>query len=200
MFLINWTNNPILAQRRKGTIDDPFVSIQENLTVIQEKTVLTEVPNKMEKVDIYFVDEYSSDKQYVVGDLIFQIIEGEKVNFECIQDSLGISTSETDYWKRIYFIEVSNVNKVLDRFEYYVDYLNGIVSHNEYFNNKTLTYQYLGEGTHLFPASRIYSGTVGIEVINTLENIIQTSATKISIHDRQPLPEEGEEGEIWLVI
>lgn len=113
MFLINWTNNPILAQRRKGIIDDPFVSIQENLTVIQEKTVLTEVPNKMEKVDIYFADEYSSEKSYIVGDLIFQIVEGEKVNFECIQDSLGISTSETDYWKRIYFIEVSNVNKIL---------------------------------------------------------------------------------------
>lgn len=196
---MNWTNNPILAQRRKGTIDDPFVSIQENLTVIQGKTVLTEVPNKMKKVDIYFADEYSSEKSYVVGDLVFQIIEGEKVNFECIQDSLGISTSETDYWKRIYFIEVSNVNKILDKFEYYVDYLNGIVFHNQYFNNKTLTYQYLGEGTHLFPASRIWTQENNGVVKETLEDILNTSAKSITFHTVAPTDDEGNDGDIWFV-
>lgn len=39
---------------------------------------------------------------------------------------------------------------------YRVDYVNGIVYFHEKFHNKTLTFEYLGEGVYLFPDSRVY--------------------------------------------
>lgn len=188
-----------MAQRRKGSVDDPFVAIEENLTIIQNHTVLTEVPNRFEKVDVYASEQYSPTVLYHVGDFVY-LMEGAKQTFECVQDSIGNSPADAAYWQRVCFVEVMNINKSLDRFEYCVDYLNGMVSHHDCFNNRTLTYKYLGEGIHLFPASRIYSETAGTNTMQTLQNIIQTSATRIGIHDREPLPEEGIEGEIWLVI
>jgi hypothetical protein len=39
---------------------------------------------------------------------------------------------------------------------YKVDYVEGVVFFNSTFNNKTLTFSYLGEGTQLFPSSRVW--------------------------------------------
>ncbi|PKR82601.1 right-handed parallel beta-helix repeat-containing protein [Heyndrickxia camelliae] len=43
-------NDPILSKRRKGTVRDPFIPISETLFVVNGKVVLTEIPNRFNKV------------------------------------------------------------------------------------------------------------------------------------------------------
>lgn len=43
-------NNPIIARKRKGTPDDPYIPYGETLAVINGKVSLTEVPNESSKV------------------------------------------------------------------------------------------------------------------------------------------------------
>ncbi len=195
---INWSNNQILSKKRKGTTDDPFVSIEESLPVVNGRTILTEAPNRYEKVNINYSQEYSPTKNYLVGDLIYYEIDGEKRTFECIVDCINILPTNTTYWESVYFIEVEN-NKVLSKYEYYVDYLNGIVYHYEYFSNHNLIYKYLGEGVDLYPSSRIWTKADGNEVVETLDQIIETSARSITFHTTPPTSEDGENGDVWFV-
>lgn len=48
--------SPIISERRKGTSDDPYLPYSETFEVINSKVVLTEIPNKIQKV---LVEGYS---------------------------------------------------------------------------------------------------------------------------------------------
>jgi hypothetical protein len=52
MDISNMYNDPILSKRRKGTHDDPFFNIQETLQVNKGKVILTEIPNRFNKVKV----------------------------------------------------------------------------------------------------------------------------------------------------
>lgn len=47
-----WTADPIIAQRRAGTYDDPYVSISENKKIVNNHVLLTEKPNLAQKVTV----------------------------------------------------------------------------------------------------------------------------------------------------
>lgn len=173
---INWSNNQILTKKRKGTIDDPFISIEESLPVIEGKVVLTEVPNRYERVSINYSIEYSSTTNYTVGDLVYYEIDNEKRTFECITDCNNVVPTNNTYWKSIYFIEVDSKSNVFNKYEYCVDYLNGVVYHHNYFINHNCIYKYLGEGIALFPASRVWTKAEGLEVLETLQELIDDAA------------------------
>jgi len=50
--LSTWTADPIIAQRRAGTYDDPYVSISENKKIVNNHVLLTEKPNLAQKVSV----------------------------------------------------------------------------------------------------------------------------------------------------
>jgi lysophospholipase L1-like esterase len=52
MSLSNDYNDSIIGKKRKGTVDDPFKSYTITLPVINSKTVLPEIPNRFEKVQV----------------------------------------------------------------------------------------------------------------------------------------------------
>ena len=52
----------IVTQRRKGTDDDPFVNITETFVVKENKVLLSEIPDKFNKV---FVTDSSTGKVYI---------------------------------------------------------------------------------------------------------------------------------------
>ncbi|MED3510939.1 hypothetical protein [Bacillus velezensis] len=45
-------NDPTLSQKRKGSIDDPYLSYSETLTVYNGRVLLTEVPNREYRVEV----------------------------------------------------------------------------------------------------------------------------------------------------
>ncbi len=49
---INIYNDPVIARKRKGTVGDPYKNITETLTVIHNYVVLTEIPNRFNRVII----------------------------------------------------------------------------------------------------------------------------------------------------
>lgn len=175
---INWSNNQILSKKRKGTTEDPFLLIEESLPCVNCKIVLTEVPNKQQKVTLNYSEEYSSTKNYIVGDLVYYEIDNIKTTYECIVDCINILPTDTSKWKIIDFIEVSNI-KVLEKYEYYVNYLDSIISLNSYFSNKNIICKYYGEGLDFYPSTRIWTKADGTEVTETLQDIISSGQDAI---------------------
>ena len=45
-------NDPIIGKRRSGTPDNPYLHYEETLQVINGRAVLTEIPNRFEKVKV----------------------------------------------------------------------------------------------------------------------------------------------------
>ncbi|MCY8944361.1 hypothetical protein MOE04_21820, partial [Bacillus atrophaeus] len=45
-------NDPTLSQKRKGSIDDPYLTYNETLTVYNGRVLLTEVPNREYRIEI----------------------------------------------------------------------------------------------------------------------------------------------------
>jgi|GEM_PF-3891360 len=64
---LNIYNDPILARKRRGTVGDPYKRINETLVVHKNYVVLTEIPNRYEKVKV--TDSLSN--------LYFEIEDGE---------------------------------------------------------------------------------------------------------------------------
>lgn len=133
MDISNIFNDSIMAKRRKGDQNDPYMSYAETLTVINGKVVLTEIPNRFNKVR-------------VTGNGVtwYEIDDGE----------LTTNTFKVDYPEGVVFFHSSN-------------------------NSKSLTFAYLGEGTHFFPAARIWTKKNGNEVVDTLQGVINTGYTRI---------------------
>ncbi|WP_442636615.1 tail fiber domain-containing protein [Rossellomorea marisflavi] len=52
MEFTNIYNDPIISKKRKGSPDDPYFSIDEILQVVNSKLVLTEIPNREDKVKV----------------------------------------------------------------------------------------------------------------------------------------------------
>jgi len=50
--LSTWNADPIISLRRAGTYDDPYVSINENIKIINNRVLLTEKPNLTQKVSV----------------------------------------------------------------------------------------------------------------------------------------------------
>lgn len=48
----NIYNDPIISKRRRGTPDNPFRTIEESQQIVQGKAVLTEIPNRLNKVRV----------------------------------------------------------------------------------------------------------------------------------------------------
>lgn len=109
--IINIYSDPIIANKRKGTPEDPFIRKTETLTVNNGKVLLTEIPNKQNKVIVTDGVDY-----------LLEIIDGE-----------------------------------LNEEKYKVDYTMGVVYFSNSWSNKELTFKYLGEGSLLFPAARIWA-------------------------------------------
>lgn len=66
----NLYNESIISKRRKGTPDDPFLNIIETLQVVKGKAILTEVPNRFNKVKVTTTN----------GTLLYEIEDGELKN------------------------------------------------------------------------------------------------------------------------
>ena len=196
---VNWNESPILSQMRKGSTLDPFRSIEESLPVIQNRIVLTEIPNKANKLILNCSDLWNSTTTYQIGDLVYTETDGVKSSFECIVSCTNIVVTNSTYWTSVNFVEVISNTVVLSKYQYYVDYISGLVTTNNYFNNNNLICEYLGEGCAFTPSSRIYSSSVGTEVTATLEDIISTSAKSITFHPTPPTSEDGEDGDVWFV-
>ena len=196
---VNWSNNQILSKKRKGTQDDPFISIEESLTCVNCKIILSEVPNFSQKVILNYSEEYSSVVNYVIGDLVYYEISGEKYTYECTANCLNKIPTNTSYWTQINFVEVLNNNKALNKYEYFVDYLNCIVSLHPYFSNKNLICKYLGAGLELIPVTKVWTKSEGGDVLQTLAELIDTSAKSITFHTTPPTVSDGADGDVWFV-
>jgi len=196
---INWNNNQILSKKRKGDSTDPFISIEESLPCINSKIILSEVPNFSQKVILNYSEEYSSVVNYIIGDLIYYEVSGEKQTYECITNCINIIPTNTSYWIQINFTEVLNNNKVLSKYEYYVDYINCIIQTHSYFSNKNIICKYLGEGLELIPVTKVWTKEENGDVVETLAELISTSAKSITFHTTSPTSSDGENGDIWFV-
>lgn len=131
-------NDPILSKKRKGSADSPFQPIKETLYVDQGRAVLTEIPNRGEKV---IVTGYKTP--------IFEVQEG----------SLKPNT-------------------------YKVDYVEGVVFFHGDLNKASLTFEYLGEGRHFFPASGIWIQRKGNEVLATLQEFVDRADKSVVVAEK----------------
>jgi Tfp pilus assembly protein PilZ len=197
---VNWNESPILSQLRKGDSTDPFISKCEVLPIKENKTVLCEIPNKAQKVLVNASVLWNSTTTYQIGDLVYTETDGVKSSFECLVSCTNKLVTNTTYWQEVYFVEVINIsNNVLTKYQYYVDYISKIITVNNYFNNSQLIFDYLGEGNTFISANSIYTLSEGTEVLQTLQNIIDTSAKSITFHTTPPTDEDGENNDIWFV-
>jgi len=197
---VNWNESPILSQLRKGSILDPFVSKCEVLPIKENKTILCEIPNKAQKVLVNASVLWDSITTYQIGDLVYTETDGVKSSFECLVSCINKLTTNATYWQEVYFVEVINIsNSVLTKYQYYVDYISKIITVNNYFNNSQLIFEYLGEGNTFIGANSIYTLNEGTEVLQTLQDIVDTSVKTISFSTSAPTVSDGVDGDIWFV-
>jgi hypothetical protein len=83
-------NESIIGKKRKGTYDDPFKNITETIQIINGKVVLTEIPNRFEKVRVT-----------LAGTTMYEIEDGE------LNDTLY----KVDYTEGVVFFNSTHNNK-----------------------------------------------------------------------------------------
>jgi len=176
-----------------------YQAISESLPIIQNKTVLTEIPDRATKVVVNIANLWNSITTYQVGDLVYTETDGVKSSFECLVSCTNIAVTNLTYWQQVYFVEVLSNSAILSKYQYYIDYISGLAYLNSYFNNSQLIFEYQGKGNTFTSTNRIYSKSSGTEVLETLEDILSTSVTKITFHTTTPTLEDGVEGEVWFV-
>jgi hypothetical protein len=192
---VNWNESPILSQMRTGS----YQAISESLPIIQNKTVLTEIPDRATKVVVNIANLWNSITTYQVGDLVYTETDGVKSSFECLVSCTNITTTNSTYWQQIYFVELISNTTVLTKYQYYIDYVSGLAYLNSYFNDSQLIFEYQGKGNTFTSTNRIFSKSVGSEVTETLEQLIETSAKSITFHIIAPTVSDGVDGDIWFV-
>lgn len=86
-------NSPVFIKKRSGTSDEPFQHIRENITIVNNHAILTEIPHKTNKVSIDGFIEINTEfdglpallkenefyVDYRYGHVIFNILEDKKV-------------------------------------------------------------------------------------------------------------------------
>jgi len=95
----------------------------------------------------------------------------------------------------------TEVRKIIDltATNFFVNYLNGIITFTSSENSKTVVANYKGRGVIQMPSSRsYYTNGVG-DVVGTIQSLIDTSAKSITFHTTTPLSSDGEDGDIWFV-
>ncbi|QHM16642.1 hypothetical protein C7M30_00261 [Bacillus subtilis] len=85
-------NDPILSKKRKGSVDDPYLTYNETLTVYNGRVLLTEIPNREFRVEVI-----GSNKEWR------EIEDGE------LEDNYF----KVDYLMGVVFFNVSNEGKSL---------------------------------------------------------------------------------------
>jgi lysophospholipase L1-like esterase len=83
-------NDSIISKRRKGDSNDPFLQITETLQIINGKTVLREIPNRFEKVQVT-----------ITGTTMYEIEDGE----------LTSTLYKVDYSEGVVFFHTTHNNK-----------------------------------------------------------------------------------------
>jgi hypothetical protein len=130
-------SDSIIYVRRKGTQDDPYISIMQDLIVKDGKVQLQEIPDDFTHVLV--TNPNAPEETY------YEIYSG---------------TPNT--------------------FQYLVDYNTfGFVLFNNEDNNKELRFQYKGTGIFYLPAGRVWTKESGGDVIETLQDIIDTEVEAI---------------------
>jgi hypothetical protein len=130
-------SDSIIYVRRKGTQDDPYISITQDLIVKDGKVQLQEIPDDFTHVLV--TNPNAPEETY------YEIYSGTP-----------------------------------NAFQYLVDYNTfGFVLFNNEDNNKELRFQYKGTGVFYLPAGRVWTKESGGDVIETLQDIIDTEAEAI---------------------
>jgi hypothetical protein len=130
-------SDSIIYVRRKGTQDDPYISITQDLIVKDGKVQLQEIPDDFTHVLV--TNPNAPEETY------YEIYSGTP-----------------------------------NAFQYLVDYNTfGFVLFNNEDNNKELRFQYKGTGIFYLPAGRVWTKESGGDVIETLQDIIDTEAEAI---------------------
>lgn len=103
-------NDPILSKRRNGNHDNPYTNITETLQIINGYVVLTEIPNRLNKVKVsgigrtwYEIDGESKDTLFKVdypqGVVFFDSIHnGESLTFTYIGEGVHYFPSDRVYY------------------------------------------------------------------------------------------------------
>ena len=106
-----------------------------------------------------------------------------KVNIECD----GI------IWNEIF------EDRGLENNEFKTDYINGVLTFHPDMNGLTVYIDFWGTGVIFFPATRIWTISEGGNVVQTLDEIMTTSAKLITFHPEEPYIDDGKDGDIWYV-
>jgi hypothetical protein len=155
-------SDPIIYTRRKGDSTSPYLEIKELIVVINSKALLTEIPNKLNRVTI--IEQVTTGN----GDITDALDGG---TFTGSQSTIN-STVPTPS-----FYETDGIPSVN---QYSVDYNLGIITFHPSQEGSKFVVSYLGQGSQYVPASRVYTLTDGNQVTETLDSVINNSSTTIS--------------------
>lgn len=139
------------------------------------------------EVRIIMFDEYTSETTI-----------SHVINQKVILDFLP---SEFDRISISGFYETTNKNDIPENC-FFCDYNLGILYFNPVDERKLITANFKAKGQILYPASRIYSQTENPEVIENLQNIINTGNQIIQnlqhITISSSSPSGGQNGDMWI--
>jgi hypothetical protein len=154
--------DPIINQIRKGTPDDPYLDIYEEVYVDQSKATLTEIPYKYDRVQILEQTGGAGGTDNVDGGTF--------------TDSTK-NGSETIIFPIMY--EIDN-GAVIANNQYIVDYTQGVLTFNASQNGAKFLVHYTGRGFHYYPSSRIVYKQNLDGTITTLQQVLDSSASTIA--------------------
>lgn len=128
MDISNIYNDSIISKRRKGTAEDPYFNIRESLQVVNGKAVLSEIPNRFNKVKVtdsngfLFYESMDESKDnlftvdYAQGVVFFDSVQnGKKLKFEYLGEGAHFFPSERVYYEKLSETDVLTVKDKITR-------------------------------------------------------------------------------------
>jgi hypothetical protein len=153
--------DPIITMRRKGTSDDPFLNILEEVYVDNSKAILTELPYRFDRVKILEQTGGAGDVSSVDGG--------------AFTDSTT-NGSETIIYPTMFEIDQGSP----DTNQYIVNYSEGYITFNSSQEGAKFLVQYTGVGYRFIGASRVYYEQNLDGSITTIKQVLDSSMSTIN--------------------
>jgi len=99
----------------------------------------------------------------------------------------------------ITWVEIFDTTAELTENQYRVNYSWGLVDFHSSRNGLTLSFDFYGTGVFYWPIARLWTQENNGTVTQTLQQLIDTSAKSITFHPNDPIPTDGEDGDVWFV-
>lgn len=99
----------------------------------------------------------------------------------------------------ITWVEIFDTTAELTENQYRVNYSWGLVDFHSSRNGLTLSFDFYGTGVFYWPIARLWTQENNGTVIQTLQQLIDTSAKSITFNPNEPTSSDGNDGDIWYV-